>query len=478
MDVRNLIGETTEYDRKEALEIRKPKSWCKSVSAFANGMGGTLIFGITDANEIKGLRDAEGDSEKISEQIKIRLNPIPNFRLRFEEPEPGKKLVVLDVYSGEQTPYYYDADGVLQAFIRIGNQSVPASPLKLRELVLKGTATTYDSLRSKYSFENMAFTKLKSVYKQRTGESFRDSDYESFGIIDEENMLTNAGALIADESPIRHSRVFCTRWNGLDKASGVIDAIDDRELSGGLINLLQDSCNFVTQNSRKAWKKTADSRVEMPDYPERAVTEGIVNALIHRNYLEVGSEVHIDIFDNRLEIYSPGGMYDGTKVQERDLMNVPSRRRNPIIADIFSRLKYMDRRGSGFKKIFGEYQQHPQYTEMMKPIFNSDNDAFFLVLKNLNYKVIGTKTSGKKRAAKNERQKTSGKKQAAKTAENKEAVRQFLTLNAQADISAIAEHLDLSKQRTRVILKEMMADQMIRSEGESRSRVYKLMKKS
>ena len=73
----------------------------------------------------------------------------------------------------------------------------------------------------------------------------------------------------------------------------------------------------------------------MPDYPERAVLEGIVNALIHRNYLEVGSEIHVDMFDDRIEIYSPGGMLDGTKVQERDLMNVPSRRRNPIIAAIY-----------------------------------------------------------------------------------------------------------------------------------------------
>ena len=70
----------------------------------------------------------------------------------------------------------------------------------------------------------------------------------------------------------------------------------------------------------------------MPDYPERAVLEGIVNAIIHRNYNEVGSEVHIDILDNRLEIYSPGGMFDGTKVQDRDLMNVPSRRRNLVIS--------------------------------------------------------------------------------------------------------------------------------------------------
>lgn len=143
--------------------------------------------------------------------------------------------------------------------------------------------------------------------------------------------------------------------------------------------------DFVINNSKKSWKKTATGRIEMPDYPERAVLEGIVKALIHRNYLEIGSEVHIDMFDDRIEIYSPGGMYDGTKVQDRDLMRVPSRRRNPVIADIFNRLKYMDRRGSGFKKIISDYKLQPQYIDSMNPEFNSDNDSFLLVLKNLNY---------------------------------------------------------------------------------------------
>lgn len=72
----------------------------------------------------------------------------------------------------------------------------------------------------------------------------------------------------------------------------------------------------------------------MPDYPDDAILEGIVNALIHRDYLELGSEVHIDMFDDRLEIYSPGGMPDGSKVQNLDLRNVSSKRRNPIIADL------------------------------------------------------------------------------------------------------------------------------------------------
>lgn len=387
MDIKNLIGETTEYDKKQALERKKPKSWCKSISAFANGKGGSLIFGITNDNEVIGLENAERDAEDISEAIKVHMNPIPKVNLRFHETVDGKKLIVLDVYAGDQTPYYYEGDGTLIAFHRVGNESVPVTPIELKELVLRGGAESYDSLKSKYLFSNMAFTKLKSVYRQRTGNQLEDSDYVSFGIIDDEGNLTNAGALLADESPVRHSRLFCTRWNGLDKASGVVDAIDDHEYSGGLINLLQDGTDFVANHSKKAWKKTSDGRIEMPEYPERAVLEGIVNALIHRNYLEVGSEVHIDMFDDRLEIYSPGGMFDGTRVQDRDLMNVPSRRRNPVIADIFSRLKYMDRRGSGFKKIIGDYREQPQYEENMKPEFNSDYDQFLLILKNLNYKL-------------------------------------------------------------------------------------------
>jgi len=385
LNIFDLIGETTEYDKKEKLEERKPKSWCKSVSAFANGNGGSLIFGITDDDVIVGLENAEQDAEKISEQIKVRLNPIPEFNLRFEKAEDGKKLVILDVYAGDQTPYYYEGDGTLVAFHRVGNQSVPATAAKLKELVLKGSAVSYDSLKSKYNYDDMSFTKLRATYKQRTGRTFDESDYESFGIVDEHGGLTNAGALLADESPIRHSRLFCTRWNGLDKAPGVMDALDDKEYSGGLIDLLQAGTAFVANNSKSAWKKTETERIEMPDYPQRAVLEGLVNALIHRNYLEIGSEIHIDMFDDRMEIYSPGGMCDGSRVQERDLMRVPSRRRNPVIADIFNRLKYMERRGSGFKKILSDYRGQPQFDETLEPEFYSDNDCFWLILKNLNF---------------------------------------------------------------------------------------------
>lgn len=92
LDIKSLIGEATAYDKKQMLEVKRPKSWLKSVSAFANGKGGTLIFGISDDNQIVGLADAEGDAEKISEDIKNKLDPVPTVNMEYKNVD-GKKLV-------------------------------------------------------------------------------------------------------------------------------------------------------------------------------------------------------------------------------------------------------------------------------------------------------------------------------------------------------------------------------------------------
>ena len=382
MEIKQLIGEATEYDKKAMLEVKKPKSWLKSVSAFANGVGGVLIFGIADDESILGIEDVKKTMEVISEQIKVKMDPTPEVVLKAHHLD-GKDIVTLEVYQGDETPYYYVGEGNYTAYVRIGNESVIASATDLKRLVLRGKNKTYDSLVTDYSFEDYSFSKLKAAYYKKTNKSMELKDFESFGIVDKSGMLTNAGALLADESPIYCSRLFCTRWNGMNKASGVIEALDDGEYSGSLILLLEEGMNFARRNLKKMWKKEADRRVEYPEYPERSIFEGLVNGLVHRDYLDIGSEVHIDIFDDRLEIYSPGGMYDGTLIQDRDIENVPSKRRNPIVADIFSRLDYMERRGSGFKKIMQAYEVEPNYTEDKKPVFYSNATEFKVILKNL-----------------------------------------------------------------------------------------------
>lgn len=346
-----------------------------------------MIFGITNEGMVVGLENPEGDAEKISETIKTRLDPIPEFKLRFHQTEDGKVLVILDVYKGDETPYYYSGDGVLEAYVRVGNESVKATATELKRLVLRGKNTSYDSQNSTYKVEDYAFSKLKERYKKWTGNSFDDKDLISFGLVNEQGDLTNAGALLADESPIRCSRLFCTRWNGLNKSGGAVDALDDAEYSGSVISLIENGEAFIKRNCKMKWRKTANSREEMPEYVERSYHEALVNALAHRDYLVNGSEVHIDIYDDRMEIYSPGGMPDGTMIQDRDPLTVPSTRRNPVLADVFNRLGYMERKGSGFGKIISGYEFQINYNESERPSFRSDRYQFTVVMPNLNYDV-------------------------------------------------------------------------------------------
>lgn len=179
MDMAKYIGETTEYDKKQEVERRKVKSWLKSVSAFANGGGGCLLFGIADDDTIIGLNDAKADAEFISQKIKERIDPMPQIELKIE--------------------------------------------------------------RVKEMFEDYAFSKLRSRYYAWNGLSFDKKLYRSFGLVDNKGILTYAGLLMADECPLRQSRVFCTRWNGKTKAGGSIDALDSAEITGGLVTLLEFS---------------------------------------------------------------------------------------------------------------------------------------------------------------------------------------------------------------------------------------------
>ena len=470
MNIKDLIGEATEYDKKLALEEKKPKSWCKSVSAFANTFGGALIFGISNEGMVVGLENPEGDAEKISEVIKTRLDPMPEFKLRFYQTEDGKVLIILDVYKGDETPYYYSGDGVLEAYVRVGNESVKATATELKRLVLRGKNTSYDSQNSTYKAEDYAFSKLKERYKKWTGNSFDDKDLISFGLVNEQGNLTNAGALLADESPIRCSRLFCTRWNGLNKSGGAVDALDDAEYSGSVISLIENGEAFIKRNCKMKWRKTANSREEMPEYVERSYHEALVNALAHRDYLVNGSEVHIDIYDDRMEIYSPGGMPDGSMIQDRDPLMVPSTRRNPVLADVFNRLGYMERKGSGFGKIISGYEFQINYDESKRPSFRSDRYQFTVVMPNLNYDVSH---DFEENETKSESMSESMSELMSKLERTRmQIILHYLDTNKEINSSIAAKLLKVEiKTASRLLLKAEKLD-ILNSYGKTKNKVY------
>ena len=263
--------------------------------------------------------------------------------------------------------------------MRRGDRSEIATVVEQNNLILKGMNKTYDSLPSSYDLSDVSFTLLAATFKKETGDDFvLAKDLMSMGFVTEEGKVTNAGLLLCDQGYLKQSKVVCTRWKGTEKGSVEGDALDDEEFTGvSLITLLSNVEAFIRTNSKNPWSIRGMRREEKSDYPFKAVREVLVNALIHRDYQSIGSEVHVDMYDDRMEISSPGGMISGSRIQDLDLKRVPSMRRNEIISDIFGRLHYMERRGSGIRRILNSYID---YTE--QPEFYSDEYFFIVTLPN------------------------------------------------------------------------------------------------
>lgn len=184
--------------------------------------------------------------------------------------------------------------------------------------------------------------------------------------------LTNAGALFADDCPLWQSRLYCTRWDGKEKS----DAVNNAEFTGNIFMLLREAMNFVKSNTKKVWEKLPDGRKNKPEYAERAVLEAMVNHFIHRDYTVMGGEVHLDIFDDRIAVTSPGGMYNGMQIQDLDIADVSSERRNPILANVMAQLDYMEKQGSGLARICNETKALDGYRDELKPVFKSAPTQF------------------------------------------------------------------------------------------------------
>lgn len=330
--------EATKCDYKLSLEEEKPKSWLKSVSAFANGIGGHIYFGYTnDTHEPKGLTDTQETASKITTLIGGRISPTPRYELDTIKEDNDAICIDLDVKSGPAYPYYYVHEGTKEAYVRHGDQSVRATDIELNNLILKGQNRTFDSLPTPKKVSDVSFTLLTATFKNTIGDDLvLPRDLISMGLLNEDGQVTNAGLLLSDQGALKQSRIVCTRWKGKTKGEVDGDALDDKEYKDScLITLLNNAEAFIRNNSRTPWTIRGMRREENSDYPFKAVREVLVNALIHRDYQIIGTEVHVDIFDDRLEIISPGGMMNGSRIQDLDLRHVPSIRRNEVVSDIF-----------------------------------------------------------------------------------------------------------------------------------------------
>ena len=465
MNFNKLIAECSDYDFKEQLETKKPKSWLKTVSAFANGIGGILFFGVNDNKQLVNINNPQLVCDKISELINSKIDPVPKYIIEPYKERLGRTdfvYIALKIEPGPRTPYYYSSDGVYEAYIRSGNQSIKAPKYILEELILKGQNKTYDSIITVYQKKLYSFTFFEATFLERIHTKITESDYLSFSLMNDDGFLTNAGVLLSDQNIYRHNRIFCTRWNGLNKTS-LEEAADDDEYSGGLVKLLDSALNFVKKNTKKKWKKEASGRVEMPEYDEIAIREAIVNAIIHRQYTNVGSEVTIDIYDDRIVVTSPGPMPSGELINKELNNNIPSIRRNPILADIFARMKFMDRRGSGFDKIINGtnrlFDDNKNHVE-----FYATETYFSVVIYNANYNnvengVTNDVINGAINGALNE---------------NEKIIYGAMKANPQITIAEIVQKARISRRTVERIIARLKEKELIERSGANKGGYWKV----
>ena len=230
-----------------------------------------------------------------------------------------------------------------------------------------------------------SFIILANTFREQTHQEWNDKYLESFGLVTPDGKLTNAGLLFVDNCTVFQSRIFCTRWTGLYKD----DAISSVEHRANLVLLLKYGMDFIKNYTMSGWVKMPNYRLNLPDYSDRAIFEGLVNHLIHRDYTVMGGEVHIDIYDDRVELVSPGAMLDGTQIQDRDIYKVPSMRRNPVIADVFTQLDYMEKRGSGLRKMRELTEKLPNFLQGKEPQYQTEATSFYTTFYNLNWSENG-----------------------------------------------------------------------------------------
>ena len=342
--------------RDENQNVEYKENWQDKylawICGYANAQGGTLYFGIEDETKKPvGVKDANSLMETIPNKIRDTMGIVADVTLLRKS---GKDVIRIKVKRSTFPVSYHG-----NFHYRSGAVKLRLTGAALTQFLMERSGLEWDACPSTggYLRKDFTFIKLKSRYKEESGEVLKDSDFISFGLAAANGVLTNTGILMADECPVKHSRLFCTRWNGCDMTAGVMDATDDLECGGGLLQLLKSGEDFIRLHSRNSWHKRPRDRVNFREYPERAVSEGLINALVHRDYLEYGSEVHIDMFDDRLEITSPGGMPGSKFAQDYpNARRIPSRRRNKNLADLFDRIGLMERKGSGFKKMFEDYE--------------------------------------------------------------------------------------------------------------------------
>ena len=337
-------GEGYHLEFKRSLD----KSFAEEVCAFANSSGGKILLGIADDGKSSGLKTDNVLLSRIQDHIK----PIePHLEIRISVLD---NIVVVDIPEGKDKPY-----GCSRGFfLRIGPNSQKLTRNEIVSFFQKEGRIRFDELENGKAvfprdFDVSAFNNFLQL-ASITPSIDKDFLLANLDCLSENGQMTNAGVLFFSKSTeflLLQATVTCVLYKGIEK----IHVLDRKDFSGNIIDNIENAVMFVLRHTNLEYKIEKLRREEIPEIPEVALREAVVNAVCHRDYFEKGANVMVEIFDDRIEISNPGGLPSGLT---RKSFGTKSVVRNPVIASLLHRAGYIEKIGTGIKRIKNAVKEH------------------------------------------------------------------------------------------------------------------------
>lgn len=360
MSVMNLKESLTLEFKRELTDAIK-----REIIAFANTQGGELYIGVDDDGTIIGLDNADKVLESISSMLHDGIQPdiLVHTFLEIIELE-DKEVVKISIARGARRPYHLKAKGMKPSgvFIRYGTSVTNASEENIRQMIIESDGINYETMRSIQ--QELTFTEAGAVFNEQNIK-FGPEQMRTLGLITDDGYYTNLGLLFSDQC--EHT-IKCARYLGNDK----LEFQDRKEFTGSILAQVEAAYEYLSLNNAKHAYFEGLKRIETESYPSYALREALINAVTHRDYSFSGS-ILIHLFQDRLELVSVGGLVKGLTLEDIELGI--SQSRNPKLANVLYRLKWIESYGTGLQRMKESYRG-----SAIQPFWTVGPNAFVVTL--------------------------------------------------------------------------------------------------
>lgn len=416
------MRETRILEFKETIT----NTFLKTVSAFSNYDGGEILFGVDDDGNIKGLSDVKQACLDIENKINDSISPQPNYTLEIQNNE---QTIKLSVKSGLQKPYLYKS----KAYKRNDTATIEVDTLEFSRLVLEGKNIRFEELPCKD--QELSFEILQSNLKEKIHiETFNKDTLKTLNLYDDVNGFNNAAGLLADKN----------HFPGIDivKFGENISIIQKRITfeNTSVLGIYEKALSVFRDYYQYEVIQGADRKM-VETIPEAAFREAIANALIHRVW-DVDLQIRVSMFDDRIEVVSPGGLPSGI-TEDEYLSGKLSVLRNRNLANVFYRLGFVEIFGTGITRIKQIYSE-----ALTKPGFEVSENAIKIILP-----IYEESTN---------------------LTEDEKVVYKLLSKNMLKSMSEIAPYISFGKSKTTKLLKDMEQKGVITIDGKGKGTKYRI----